>query len=176
MRKLPFRMQTMLECYSLYWLFPRVLPIQLTLCWGTLLALCGRQCCILHQMCSQLQLCCRNMCLWYNMQWWFFVHFMFFGLLSFSESYCSRASAGYYLTANPDGTYNGGTQQCKSPCATCVSDPNFCLSCIDGYTIDGSSCFSDKQIAYQMIFNYPTIFNSDDSYQVAYGKILLKYL
>lgn len=27
-----------------------------------------------------------------------------------------------------------------------------------------------------MTFNYPTIFNNDDGYEVAYGKILLKYL
>jgi hypothetical protein len=33
-------------------------------------------------------------------------------------------------------------------------------------------CFSAKAIYYSMVFNFASIFNSNDSYSVAYGKIL----
>jgi hypothetical protein len=89
--------------------------------------------------------------------------------------FCKLASDGYYLTLSQNLAFNGGIQKCNSPCQTCVGGPNFCLSCVSGFIIDGSSCFSEQQIVYEMTFTYPSIFNDDDTFEQAYSKILLKY-
>jgi hypothetical protein len=60
---------------------------------------------------------------------------------------------------------------CASPCKTCDFTPNFCLSCNEGYAIAGSTCFSKKAAYYSITFNFPTIFNENDSFDVAYGKV-----
>jgi hypothetical protein len=81
------------------------------------------------------------------------------------------AADGYYLVSGADGTPSGIAGKCYSPCQTCDVTPNFCLSCKPGYTINGSTCFSDKVAYYTMVFNLPIIFNDDDSFEIAYGKI-----
>lgn len=66
------------------------------------------------------------------------------------------------------------TAKCTSPCKTCEINSNFCLTCNDGYVINGSMCFSTKVVYYSMVFNFANVFNANDSYSVAYGKILNK--
>lgn len=66
--------------------------------------------------------------------------------------------------------------QCTSPCASCTLNPNYCLSCVAGYAIDGFSCFSTKQIGCSMTFNYPTVFNAGDSQPVIYGKMMFGFI
>jgi hypothetical protein len=75
-----------------------------------------------------------------------------------SSSYCSKAQAGYYLTSGSDGLYNGMTGICASPCLTCDNNPNFCISCVTDYYINGSACFSTKMAQFSMVFSYPGIF------------------
>jgi hypothetical protein len=88
--------------------------------------------------------------------------------------FCTKASDGYYTTVDKNLAPDGGIQKCISPCANCHGGSNFCLSCIEGYAIDGSSCFSKKQIKYEMTFKYPSIFNDYDSYDIAYQKLMAK--
>lgn len=90
-----------------------------------------------------------------------------------SSSFCSQAADGYYLIIDRDGTNSGQTGACSFPCLTCSGNPNFCLSCVIGYNINGSTCFSNKFTLLTMTFNYNTIFNSTDSFDVAFGKILI---
>ena len=89
---------------------------------------------------------------------------------------CLRANEGYFLTTDPDGTYNGGFQKCNAPCLTCTSNPNYCLSCLSGYSIDGFSCFNKKQVDYSMKFNYPGYFNDGDSFDYSYARFMGNFL
>lgn len=61
-----------------------------------------------------------------------------------SATYCEEAANGYFLGLNLDGTSNGRSQRCASPCMTCNFSPSYCLSCEDGYVISGSICQAKK--------------------------------
>lgn len=57
-----------------------------------------------------------------------------------SASFCSKASTGYYIKLLDSGDYSGETAQCLTPCATCTDYQDFCLSCLTGYSLYGSTC------------------------------------
>lgn len=77
---------------------------------------------------------------------------------------CSKAQSGYYLLTSTDGSYSGQTKACTSPCLTCVNTPDFCLSCVSGFSLDGTTCFSNKYATYKATFYFDTIFARTDSY------------
>jgi hypothetical protein len=89
-----------------------------------------------------------------------------------STTYCTLAASGYYLTTTSDGSFSGQTRNCSFPCLTCDLSPNFCLSCVTGYSITGTMCFNNNIAQVTIIFNMPSIFGSTDSFDVAYGKVL----
>ena len=41
-----------------------------------------------------------------------------------------------------DGTNNSVAQPCTSPCASCITSATYCLTCVTGYYISGSTCLS----------------------------------
>lgn len=85
--------------------------------------------------------------------------------------YCIDAEEGYFLVSGAENIPTGMVALCASPCRTCDFTPNFCLSCEEGYAIAGSTCFSKKAAYYTMTFNLPMIFDENDSFDIAYGKI-----
>ena len=45
------------------------------------------------------------------------------------------------------GTQPVTCMACESPCATCITTINSCLSCVSGYTLSGTSCISNFKFA-----------------------------
>jgi proprotein convertase subtilisin/kexin type 5 len=89
-----------------------------------------------------------------------------------STTYCTLAASGYYLTTTSDNSFSGQTAKCSFPCLTCDMNPNFCLSCVTGYSITGTLCFSNNMAVVAIVFNLPSIFGNNDTFDVAYGKVL----
>jgi len=93
-----------------------------------------------------------------------------------SLTYCNQAASGYYLDINNDGSFSGKVYSCNSPCLTCQYNSNYCLTCISGYTISGSVCFSNAKIVIQIILGPGTtsssIFFSSDSTATQLAKAL----
>ena len=75
---------------------------------------------------------------------------------------CSKAEDGHYLLFGADGAYNGQTGTCNSPCLTCTSTPDFCLSCVADYFLNGSACFSNRLASHSMTFTHPELFDTND--------------
>jgi hypothetical protein len=44
------------------------------------------------------------------------------------------------------GKDQGQCLACVSPCATCQGSPNYCLSCVDGYTKKSWKCQSNQYV------------------------------
>jgi hypothetical protein len=41
--------------------------------------------------------------------------------------------------------------KCSSPCQTCIYGPEYCLTCIDGYSIAGGACISNNVLTVQIV-------------------------
>jgi len=58
---------------------------------------------------------------------------------------------------------------CQAPCLSCILSPNYCLSCINGYTIFGNQCVNNYNYLFTVLVNanstvfyqnYPQFVNS----------------
>ena len=63
-----------------------------------------------------------------------------------SASFCNTAADGYYIQTGLKGTSTGIFKPCRSPCATCKGDAKMCLTCVKGYSINGTQCLSDTRV------------------------------
>jgi hypothetical protein len=63
-----------------------------------------------------------------------------------SGTFCSDAASGSFLVPQQDGSNSGVVGTCRSPCLTCKSDAKNCLSCVTGYSLNGTICNSDSNI------------------------------
>jgi len=68
-----------------------------------------------------------------------------------SLTFCSQAADGYYLQSNIDGSNSGMTLSCQSPCLTCEYSSSYCLTCIKGYNISGSTCISNELLIFSIV-------------------------
>ena len=71
-----------------------------------------------------------------------------------SENYCKKCSDGFFMQYDKKEPL-GICEACSSEeyCKTCEKSPNKCTSCVDGYTLRGKSCRSDKHINIKFVFN-----------------------
>ena len=76
-----------------------------------------------------------------------------------SGSFCSQAASGFFVSLAVDGSYSGVVGQCYSLCATCVDTSTFCLSCVSGYTLQGSACIQNLYLALTLVLG-PGVSNS----------------
>ena len=68
-----------------------------------------------------------------------------------SLTFCSLAADGYYLQYSIDASNSGVTLPCQSPCLICDSSSTFCLACISGYNISGSTCLSNALLVASIV-------------------------
>ena len=87
-----------------------------------------------------------------------------------SATYCNQAADSYYLQNRLDGSNSGKVLACNSPCLTCEYHSDYCLMCINGYNISGSTCLSNSIFTIQIVLgpgsSNTKIFSNSDSNDV----------
>lgn len=69
---------------------------------------------------------------------------------------CTNCIAGYTLSGNSSSSQ---CIACTVPCSTCVESPTNCLSCINGYNLQGWKCVTNISVMFNIKLNtnYGTI-------------------
>jgi len=92
----------------------------------------------------------------------------------FSLTFCNQAADNYFLQSHIDGSNSGVVSTCQSPCLTCEYNPNYCLTCINGYNISGSACISNALLIVQITLgpgnSNTSIFTNSDSDSIKLAK------
>ena len=73
-----------------------------------------------------------------------------------SASFCFQAAPGFYIVLAADDAYSGAIGQCYHPCATCTDTDKFCLSCVSGYTLQGTVCVQKFYLALNIVLGPAT--------------------
>lgn len=68
-----------------------------------------------------------------------------------SATFCNTAAPGYYVTLANDGSYSGSIALCYTLCATCTDKAEFCTTCIPEYTLQGSTCIQNLNLATTLV-------------------------
>lgn len=92
-----------------------------------------------------------------------------------SSTFCTTAATGYYVVLSPSDSYTGVVAQCYSTCATCVDQSEFCLSCIAGYTLVGTTCRQNFYLVISLILGpgaTNSIFGSGDATNLQASKTI----
>jgi hypothetical protein len=66
-----------------------------------------------------------------------------------SEYACSSCKDGYVLKAQT-GQATGNCIKCVNPCATCYQEVSVCLSCISGFTLNGTQCLGKNNVGFAL--------------------------
>jgi hypothetical protein len=91
-----------------------------------------------------------------------------------SIAFCNQAADGYFLQYLIDGSNSGAVLVCQSPCLSCQYNAKYCLTCINGYSVSGSTCIPNALLTAQITVgpsnSNMSIFTANDSSSIQLAK------